>query len=86
MKKLLLAALAAAGLAGCSFDQAAPYVAAGCAAGQVALSTAQLNATAVNKAQVAKDLAAAQTLASSDCVAAQAMIAAAKAAAAAPAK
>lgn len=73
------------GLAGCTFDQAAPYVAAGCAVGQIAAATAQLNAAALNKPAVAQELALAQQLAQTDCAAALQAIAAAKAAASAPA-
>jgi len=72
------------GLAGCTFDQAEPYVAAGCAAGQIAAATASMNAAALNKPKVAGYISQGQQLAASDCTAAMAMIAAAKAAAAAP--
>jgi len=84
MKKILVAGLlaGAAGLAGCTFDQATPYIAAGCAAGQIVAATAQVNVAAVNKPGVAADIALAQQLASTDCAAALQAIAAAKAASA----
>jgi len=84
MKKILVAGLlaGATGLAGCTFDQATPYIAAGCAAGQVVAATAQVNSSALSKPGVAADIALAQQLASTDCAAALQAIAAAKAASA----
>ena len=86
MKKILVAGIAAAALAGCSTTVTAPSItagiAAGCAAGQVVAAAAQVNVAAVNKPGVAADIALAQQLASTDCAAALQAIAAAKAASA----
>lgn len=66
----------------CTQAQVTAGISAGCAVGQIAASTAGLNATALNKPAVAEQIARAQALATTDCPAALAAVNAAFAVAA----
>lgn len=77
---LLLAGWALCGFQ-CSQAQINASVTAACAVGQITAATAQINATALNKPNVATNIANAQALAATDCPAALAAVNAAFAAA-----